>query len=69
MRAADADEVEELRELSANFPEDDDGPNWLPRMQVCLGLAHDALQARRYDVAASERRHRPSARPHPRDRV
>ncbi len=53
MRAAGADEIEELRELGAHFPEDDDGPNWLPRMQVCLGLAHDALQARRYDVATT----------------
>ena len=53
MRAADPGEVEELRELSANFPEDDDGPNWLPRMQVCLGLAHDALHARRYDAASA----------------
>ena len=47
------DEIDELRELGAHFPEDDDGPNWLPRMQVCLGLAHDALQARRYDVATT----------------
>ena len=52
MRAAGADEVEELRELGAHFPADDDGGlNWLPRMQVFLGLAHDALQARRYDAA------------------
>ena len=53
MRAAGEDEVEELRELGRHFPADDGGPNWLPRMQVFLGLAHDALQARRYDVATA----------------
>ena len=36
-----------------HFPADDGGLNWLPRMQVFLGLAHDALQARRYDVATT----------------
>ena len=69
MRAAGPDEVDELRELGAHFPADDGGLNWLPRMQVFLGLAHDALQARRYDVATTQRRCRPRARPHPRDRV
>ena len=52
MRAAGADEVEELRQLGAHFPADDDGgPNWSQRMLVFLGLAHDALRAGRYDVA------------------
>ena len=51
MRAAGPEEVEELRELSRSFPADDGGPNWLPRMLVFLGLAHDALQAGRYDEA------------------
>ena len=53
MRAAGAREIEELRELGAHFPADADGLYWLPRMQVFLGLAHDALQARRYDEAAT----------------
>ena len=55
MRAAGQDELEELRELGHHFPAayDDGGLNWLPRMLVCLGLAHDALQARRYDVATT----------------
>ena len=55
MRASGQDEVDELRELGDHFPaaEDDGGLNWLPRMLVCLGLAHDALQARRYDTASA----------------
>ena len=53
MRAAGPDEVDELRDLLEHFPADDGGPNWLPRMEVFLGLAHDALQARNYDVATS----------------
>ena len=46
MQAADQGEVEELRGLGDRFAADDCGPNWLPRMLVCLGLAHDAIQAR-----------------------
>jgi diguanylate cyclase (GGDEF)-like protein len=53
MHAAGQGEVQELRELGHHFPADDGGPNWLPRMQVFLGLAHDALQAQRYDVATT----------------
>ncbi len=53
MRAAGPDEIEELRELGHQFPAHDVDPYWLPRMQVCLGLAHEALQAKRYDVAAT----------------
>ena len=51
MQAAGKQEVEELRELGPRLDTDDRGPNWLPRMLVCLGLAHDAIQARMYDVA------------------
>ena len=53
MDAAGPRDVEELRELGDHFPADGGGPNWLPRMQVCLGLAHHALQTRRYDMAAT----------------
>jgi diguanylate cyclase (GGDEF)-like protein len=55
MRAAGAEEVEELRALGHHFPaaDDDGGLNWLPRMQVFLGLAHDSLRAGNYDVATT----------------
>ena len=46
-------EVEELRELGASLDADNGGPNWLPRMLVCLGLAHDAIQSRMYEVATA----------------
>jgi len=51
MSAADAGEVEELRGLGSHFDASDSGPNWLPRMLVSLGLAHDAIHAESYDVA------------------
>ncbi len=53
MRAAGPDEIDELLDLVRHFPADDGGPNWLPRMLVFLGLAHDALHARKYDVATA----------------
>ena len=53
MDAAAEHDVDELRELGDRFFVDDGDPNWLPRMQVCLGLAHHALQTRRYDMAAT----------------
>jgi diguanylate cyclase len=53
MHAADQDAVEELRGLGARLDGDDCGPNWLPHMLVCLGLAHDAIQAGAYDVATT----------------
>ncbi len=53
MQAADPDEIDELRELGHHFPPDNGRLNWRPRMQVFLGLAHGALQARRYDEATT----------------
>jgi diguanylate cyclase (GGDEF)-like protein len=53
MRAADAGEVEELRRLGSRVDAGECGPNWLPRMQVRLGLAHDAIASGRYDAAAA----------------
>ena len=53
MRAAGPDEVDELRKLGQHFPPDNGRLNRLPRMQILLGLAHDALQARRYDEATT----------------
>jgi diguanylate cyclase len=53
MRAAAAEDVQELRDLGNRLGADDDGPNWLPRMLVHLGLAHHAIQAGSHDVAAS----------------
>jgi diguanylate cyclase (GGDEF)-like protein len=51
MRAADAGAVEELRELGGRLDASEAGPNWLPRMLVCLGLAHDAIHAGQHDLA------------------
>jgi diguanylate cyclase (GGDEF)-like protein len=53
MQAADAGEVDELRQLGIRVDAGECGPNWLPRMQVRLGLAHDAIASGRYDVAAA----------------
>ena len=53
MQAAGPDEVDELRKLGQHFPPDNGRLNRLPRMQILLGLAHDALQARRYDEATT----------------
>ena len=53
MRTAGPAEVEELRELGHHFTTDDGSLNWTPRMMISLGLAHDALRAHRYDVAAT----------------
>jgi diguanylate cyclase len=53
MHAAEAGDVEELRELGSRLAADDGGPNWLARMLVCLGLAHDALHSGMYDVATT----------------
>ena len=53
MRAAGQDRSRSSGSWGRHFPADEDDPNWLPRMQVYLGLAHDALQHRRYEVATT----------------
>jgi diguanylate cyclase (GGDEF)-like protein len=53
MHAADARDLDELRELGRRLDANDCGPNWLPRMLVHLGLAHDAIHGERYDDATT----------------
>jgi hypothetical protein len=53
MGAADAGAVVELRELGDRLNANECGPNWLPRMLVCLGLAHDAIHTGNFVLATA----------------